>query len=76
MYRLPVWKQHNAQIPTAHLLDRRPTANATVLLEYLFHWMLNDALDPLRPNRTTIRTLTHSFEIPRELHPSTFHRCE
>jgi hypothetical protein len=45
-------------------------------LEYLFHWMLNDALDPLRPNRTTIRTLTHSFEIPRELHPSTFHRCE
>jgi len=72
MYGLPVWKQHNAQIPTTHLLDRRPTANATFLLDNLFHRMLNDALDPLDPNRTTIRALTHSFKIPRELHPSTF----
>jgi len=70
VHSFAVWQQDNAQVPTVHLLDWRPTPDATVFLNGFFHGIVYDLLNPFQLDSCPIRPLAHRFKIARELHGS------
>jgi hypothetical protein len=65
---LSVGKKDNAQIPAAHLSDRRPTANATVFLDHLLYRVIDDALNPLVLNNSAVGPNAHCLKVVSGFH--------
>jgi hypothetical protein len=65
---LSIRKKDYAQIPVAHLCDWRPTANATVLLDFLLCRMIDDALNPLNSNHSVVGPNTHCLKVLSGFH--------
>lgn len=65
---LAVWEKYNPQIFPVHFRDRRPTADAAVLLNHFTHWIGDNVFDPLQANHGTIRPISHCLEVAREFH--------
>jgi len=70
MHGFTVRQQDNSQIPPAHLLNRRPTTNAAVLLSDFSHGIPDHMLDPLQLDTRAIGPFPNRLEVPSELHGS------
>jgi len=70
MHGFTVRQQDNSQMPPAHLLNRRPTTHAAVLLSDFSHGIPDHMLDPLQLGTREIRPLPDRLEVPSELHGS------
>lgn len=68
MNSLSVGEKDYAQIPAAHLSDWPPTANATVLLDFLLYRMIDDALNPLILNNSAVSPNTHRLKVLSGFH--------
>jgi hypothetical protein len=67
--RGPTARQHdNWQILATHLLNRRPTTNAAVLLSDFSPGIPDHMLDPLQLDTRAIGPLPDRPEVPSELH--------
>ncbi len=54
MYGLPIWQQNNPQALSIDLLNGRPPPNSAVLLNNLLHWVIDNALNPIVPDYSTV----------------------
>jgi hypothetical protein len=72
MHRFSIGKQDNSQIPSTHFPDWRPSANSTVLLNYLFHRIFDYPLNPLIRHHRSICTQAHDQEVSGKLHCQEF----
>ena len=70
MHGFTVRQQDDSQMPPAHLLNRRPTTNAAVLLSDFSHGIPDHMLNPLELDTRAIRPLPDRLEVPSELHGS------
>jgi hypothetical protein len=57
MHHFSIGEQYNAQKLAVHLCNRRPSADASVLLDGFLHRMIDHALNPFVTNDRTVRPL-------------------
>ena len=71
MNSLPVWQQHDSQIPAIHLCNLRPAPNSTIGLNYFLHGIVYHSLDPVGFDEGAVRAVTHLPEVLSGLHTMT-----